>query len=117
MQFLHGAEDGTVLCTPTLLRVKPQHATAFEALMAHVVEMARKHERGVRYYECSKGVDEPGTYVVVEVYEDQQAHALHMASTWVKESLPHSMRLLDGKPDIKQYVSSGSAPAVRQTSF
>src|ERR1700749_3469652 len=99
------------------LSVKPQDAAEFEALMSYVVEMTHKHEPGVRYYDFSKGVDEPGTYLVVEVYQDRHAHAAHMATAWVKESLPLSMRLIDGNPDIKQYISAGSEPAVRQTKF
>jgi quinol monooxygenase YgiN len=97
------------------LRVKAQNASTFEALMTHVAEMTRAHEPGVHYYEFSKSVDDPDTYVVVEVYRDRQAHSAHMASTWVKESLPQCMRLIDGRPEIKQYVSGGSQPAIRQT--
>jgi quinol monooxygenase YgiN len=99
------------------LKVRPENAAAFEALMTHVAEMTHRHEPGVAYYEFAKSVDEPDTYVVVEVYGDIEIHARHMASAWVKESLPKSARLIEGKPDIKQYVSEGSQPVVRRTQF
>jgi quinol monooxygenase YgiN len=99
------------------LRVKSEDAPAFEALMTYVTEMTHAHEPGVPYYEFSKSVDEPDTYVVVEVYQDRQAHALHMASAWVRASLSKSARMIEGKPDIKQYVSAGSEPVLRRTNF
>ncbi len=94
-------------------RVKPENSAAFEALLTQVAAMTREHEPGVRYYEFAKSVEQPDTYVIVEVYQDRQVHAAHMASAWVKESLPESLRLMEGKPDIKQYVSPGSEPVRR----
>jgi quinol monooxygenase YgiN len=95
------------------LRVKPENAAAFEALMAHVAQMTRAHEPGVAYYDFARSADEPDTYVVVEVYRDAQAHAGHMASSWVRESLPPSAALIEGRPHIRQYVSGGSEPVAR----
>ena len=92
------------------VRVRPENAAAFEELMAHVAAQTRAHEPGVAYYAYSKSVADPQLYVVVEVYLDPSAHAAHMASSWVTESLPRSARLMEGKPDIKQYVSEGSEP-------
>lgn len=96
------------------LRVRPENAAAFEALMAHVVEMTRAHEPGVVHYDFAKSADEADTYVVVEVYRDAEVHAAHMASPWVVESLPRSARLIEGRPHIRQYVNGGSRP-VRRT--
>jgi quinol monooxygenase YgiN len=92
------------------VRVKPENAAAFEALMASVAAQTHAHEPGVAYYEFSTSVADPGLYVVVEVYRDVAAHAAHMASAWVRESLPEAARLMEGKPDIRQYVSQGSEP-------
>jgi quinol monooxygenase YgiN len=99
------------------LRVKPENAHAFEMLMTHVADMTHRHEPGVAYYEFAKSVDEPDTYVVVEVYRDPEVHAAHMAAAWVKESLPRSARLIEGKPAIKQYVTPGDEPVVRRIQF
>ena len=96
------------------LTVRPENGPAFEALMAHVRDMTRRHEPGVAYYDFGKSVDEPDTYVVIEVYRDAGAHAAHMETDWVTESIPQSRRLVEGKFNIKQYVSPGVEPAVRR---
>jgi len=98
------------------LRVSPENAGAFEALMDYVCAMVAQNEPGVAYYAYAKSVDEPDTYVVTEVYRDREAHAHHMQTQWVQESLPKSAKLIEGKPEIRQYVTPGSEPAVRQTS-
>ena len=98
------------------LRVRPENAAEFEKLMSHVAAMTHEHEPGVVYYEFAKSVDEADTYVVIEVYRDLEVHAAHMASPWVKQSLPLNARLIDGKPRISQYVSPGSEP-VRHRMF
>ena len=92
------------------MRVSPENASAYEALMAHVQAKTLAHEPGVAYYAWAKGVDEPDTYVVIEVYRDPEAQAAHMATAWVRESLPVSAGLLDGRPEIRQYVTPGSEP-------
>jgi quinol monooxygenase YgiN len=99
------------------LHVKPDNAAAFETLMNYVTDMTRKHEAGVAYYGFAKSVDEPDTYVVVEVYQDPEAQAKHMTTDWVRDSLPKSARLIEGKPGIKQYVTPGSAPVIRRMNF
>lgn len=92
------------------MRVAPVHAAEYENILAYVTEMTLQHEPGVPYYAWSKSVDDPGTYMVVEVYRDEQAHAAHMASAWVRDSLPRVAGLIEGKLDIRQYVSPGQAP-------
>jgi quinol monooxygenase YgiN len=95
------------------LRVSPAKAAAFEALMTYVAEMTHAHESGVAYYAWAKSADEPGTYVVIEVYRDAQVHSAHMASAWVLDSLPKSAALIEGRPHIRQYVSGDSQPVQR----
>lgn len=92
------------------VRVKPENAAAFEELMASVAAQTHAHEPGVAWYQFSKSVADPELYVVVEVYRDPQVHAAHMASAWVTESLPRAARLMEGKPEIRQYVTPGSEP-------
>ena len=94
------------------MRVSPENAAEYEALLSHVAAMTLQHEPGVPYYAWARSADEPGTYVVIEVYENAEVHAAHMASPWVTESLPRSIALVDGGFDIQQYVSEGSEPVV-----
>ena len=96
------------------MRVPPENAAAYEALLSGVAEQVRAHEaEGVPYYAWAKSVDTPDTYVVIEVYRDLDAHKAHMASPWVKDSLPLSMGLIDGPVDIQQYVTPGQEPVTQ----
>jgi len=94
------------------MRVRPENAAEYEAVLSHVAAMTLQHEPGVPYYAWAKSAEEPDTYLVVEVYRDAAAHAAHMASPWVTESLPKSIALVDAGFDIQQYVSEGSEPVV-----
>ena len=92
------------------MQVRPENAAAYEALLDEVAAATLDHEPGVRYYAWSKSASEPDTYVVIEVYENAEVHAAHMASPWVRDSIPKSIALVEGKFDIRQYVSGGSEP-------
>jgi quinol monooxygenase YgiN len=96
------------------LRVKPENAAAFEALMTQVRDKTRENEPGVAYYDFARSTEDPNLYLVVEVYRDATAHAEHMETVWVSESLPKSSRLIEGRLDIKQYVSPGTEPVRRR---
>lgn len=93
--------------------VRPENAEAYEALMAQVAHSTRANEPGVVFYSWAKCVDEPDAYVVIEVYRDADAQAAHMAAPWVVDALPEALRLMDGLPRVRQYVSDGSEPARR----
>ncbi len=92
------------------MQVRPENAAAYEALLDEVAAATLEHEPGVRYYAWSKSASEADTYVVIEVYENAEVHAAHMASPWVRESIPKSIALVEGKFNIRQYVSGGSEP-------
>lgn len=96
------------------LRVPAENATAFEELMTYVAGMSNEHEPGVVYYAFAKSVEEPDTYVAVEVYRDQDAVNAHGTTDWVRDSVPESLRLIDGMPRIAQYVTPGAAPVAAQ---
>ena len=93
--------------------VASENAIAFEKLLNHVVEMSNT-EAGVVHYGMSQSVEDPTTYAVVEVYRDQEAVAAHGQAAWLAESIPQFLSLIDGVPDIRQYVSPGSAPVIAQ---
>ncbi|MGO9930029.1 MAG: putative quinol monooxygenase [Mycobacterium sp.] len=94
------------------LQVRPENAQAFEELMTHVTTMTLENEPGVAYYGFAKSVEEPDTYVVVEVYRDQAACTAHGDTLWVRESVPKSLLLTEGLPRLDQYVSPGAEPVV-----
>ena len=96
------------------MRVPAENAAAYEALMTHVTDMTLQHEPGVLYYAWARSADEPGNYVVVEVYRDEHAHAAHMAAEWVRKSIPVAISLVEGKFEINQYVSPGQQSVILQ---
>jgi quinol monooxygenase YgiN len=99
----------------THVRVSPQNAAAFEALMTDVCAKVRENEPGVVHYSFAKGVGDPGTYVVIEVYRDEAALRAHAETDSVKASVPKVSLLVEGgKFDIKQYVAPGAQPVRRR---
>src|SRR5579862_5702115 len=99
----------------THIRVRSENAVAFEALMADMCDKVRENEPGVLYYNFARSAKDPATYVVIEVYRDESAHAAHMETDWVKSSIPKSTLLVEnGKYDIRQYVSPGTEPVRRR---
>ena len=59
------------------LQVPPHNAEAFEKLMTYVADMSKEREPGVVYYAFAKSVEEPDTYVGIEVYRDAEAVVKH----------------------------------------
>lgn len=99
----------------THIGVRTENSVAFEALLTDVRDKVREIEPDVLYYDFARSAKDPGTYVVIEVYRDEAAHAAHMESDWVKASIPKSVSLVEnGKFDVKQYVSPGTAPVPRR---
>lgn len=96
------------------LEVPSENAAAFEEMMTHVATMSLEREPGVVHYAFAKSVDDPQTYVVVEVYRDQAACDAHGETDWVRESVPQSLNLITGMPRIQQYVSPGTTPTGRR---
>jgi hypothetical protein len=46
------------------------------------------------------------------VYRDQAACVAHGDTAWVRESVPKSLLLTEGMPQLVQYVSPGAQPVV-----
>jgi quinol monooxygenase YgiN len=94
------------------MQVPPHNAHAFEELMTYVSTTTLENEPGVAHYGFAKSVDEADTYVVVEVYRDQAAVGAHGETTWVRESVPKMLQLVEGMPELKQYTSPGAESVV-----
>jgi quinol monooxygenase YgiN len=89
--------------------VPPTNASAFEELLTHVAAMSNG-EPGVVYYGFAKSVEDADIYSVVEVYRDEAAVAAHGQTVWVTESVPKFLDLIEGIPEIKQYIGTGTTP-------
>jgi quinol monooxygenase YgiN len=92
------------------LRVPAVNVSAFEELMTTVATTTTANEPGVIYYGFARSVEEPDTYVVIEIYRDQEAVVAHGDTAWVRESVPKSLELIEGMPQLAQYVSPGVVP-------
>jgi quinol monooxygenase YgiN len=93
--------------------VAPENAATFEELLDHVVTMSNT-EPGVVYYGMAQSVENATTYSIVEIYRDHEAVAAHGQTAWVADSVPQFLSLIEGVPDIRQYVSPGTAPVAAQ---
>lgn len=94
------------------MQVPSENAQAFEELMTYVSTTTLENEPGVAHYGFAKSVEGADTYVVVEVYRDQAAVAAHGEAAWVRESVPKMLQLVEGMPELKQYVSPGAESVV-----
>jgi quinol monooxygenase YgiN len=92
------------------LRVKPNRTRDFEALMSEVAARVHETEPDVLYYEFAISAADAATYVVIEVYRSREANAAHLALPWIIESLKKSGKMIEGVPDIRQYISPGTDP-------
>ena len=98
----------------THIRVSPENAAEFEALITDVCNKVHENEPGVVHYSFARSVDDSNTYVVIEVYRDEAALRTHAETDYVKTSVPKTSLLIEGrKYDIKQYVSPGVQPVRR----
>jgi quinol monooxygenase YgiN len=50
------------------------------------------------------------------VYRDQAACTAHGDTEWVQESIPKYLNLIEGMPQLVQYVSPGQEPVSAQLS-
>jgi quinol monooxygenase YgiN len=87
------------------LQVPAANAAAAARLLADVRDRSLAEEPGVTYYDFAQSSEQPGRWVVVEVYRDVAAHSAHMAAPWVIESIPRMRELIEGEFEIRRYVS------------
>ena len=69
-------------------RAQPEHAERVAGLLRQLSVLSRA-EPGCRHYQAQSSRDEPATYVIYEVYDDEAALAAHRAS-------PHFQQLAAG---------------------
>jgi len=91
----------------THMRVRPEHAAAFEAAIAEMTRNVEWHEPGVVHYQLSKSCYDPAVYMVIEVYRDEAAFKAHWETDYIRPSLAKTKPLVEeGSMDIKRYVSA-----------
>ena len=99
----------------THMRVRPENVAAFETVIADMCAKVLENEPGVVYYGFARSVDDPDTYVVIEIYRDEAALLAHGETDYLKASVSATSRLIEGENyDIHQYVSDADLPIHRR---
>ncbi len=80
------------------MQVKPGSESKFEEAMLHLVEQVNAQEPGNRLYTLCK--EPEGRYVVMELYDNEDAVTAHMQSEHVKASGPSFKGLMSGRPEF-----------------
>ena len=80
------------------LNVKEGKEEDFERVMLDLVHKVNANEPGCHLYKLCKDAD--GNYMVLEVYEDEEALITHSQSEHVKSSGPGFKGLMGGPPEF-----------------
>ena len=80
------------------LNVKEGKEEDFERVMLDLVHKVNANEPGCHLYKLCKDAD--GNYMVLEVYEDEEALITHSQSEHVKASGPGFKGLMGGPPEF-----------------
>jgi quinol monooxygenase YgiN len=86
--------------------VRPGMEADFEKLISELSAQVRAEEPGCRLYQLCKGA-EPGNYVLIERYADQQALTLHSQTAYFKAAMPRFTPLLEGRAGLQLLTEIG----------
>ncbi len=87
------------------LKAKPGSEQAFEEAMTDLARQVRENEPGNHLYRLCR--DDDGNYVMMEIYEDEDALAAHRDSEHFKAAGRKLGELIAGPPQITRYTVVG----------
>jgi quinol monooxygenase YgiN len=79
--------------------VRPDHADNWAEITAHFTE-ATNAEEGCLFFEWSRSLKEPNTYVLVEAFRDDESATIHVQSDHFKKATTELPAYLSATPDI-----------------
>ena len=85
------------------LKIKDGSGADFEAIASQLVEKVNANEEGVVYYDLYK--EDDTTYVFLERYKDEEAHAAHGKTEYFRELGAQMGGFMAGAPEIKMLQS------------
>lgn len=85
------------------LKVQDGKQADFEAVFRDLMAQVRANEPGNKLYQVCKSKADPTTYVVMELYENEDALKAHGASEHFKAAGPKLAPCMGGKPDIQYF--------------
>ncbi len=85
------------------LKVQDGKGADFERVFGDFVKTVHATEKGTRVYQLCKSRKEPNTYVVMEIYDNDDALKAHSASEAFKKLGGALATMLAGRPDIQYF--------------
>ena len=88
-------------------RVQPAFTDSWLSIVADYTKATRA-EPGNLFFEWSRSVDEPDTFVLVEAFADQAAGVVHMQGEHVKTGMTRMAEVIADTPEIVNVEAAGS---------
>lgn len=85
------------------LKIQEGKGADFEAIFRDLAKAVRTNEPGNKLYQVCKSRKDPNTYVVMEIYENDDALKAHGASDHFKTIGAGLGPTLAGRPDIQYF--------------
>jgi quinol monooxygenase YgiN len=85
------------------LKVQDGKGSEFESVFAELAAQVKANEPGNQLYRVFKSRADANTYIVMEIYADQDALAAHGASDHFKAAGPKIGPTLGGRPDVQYF--------------
>lgn len=79
--------------------VKPEHADAWPEIAKEFTQ-ATNAEDGCLFFEWSRSLEDPNTYVLIEAFRDDEAGGAHVNSSHFKKATAELPAYLSATPDI-----------------
>ena len=98
--------DGRMIFIVVKFQVKPEHVEEWPTHVAAFTSATRS-EPGNLWFEWSRGLEDPDTYVLVEAFQDDAA-AAHVNSDHFRAGLETMRPLLSGTPEIVSTTIEGA---------
>jgi quinol monooxygenase YgiN len=96
----HQPEEIRMLAVLAKLKVAPGKELEFEKVMAGLAKEVRANEPGNKLYTLTKS--EAGDYMVLELYDSEEALTTHGQSAHFKAAGPKFAGLMAGRPEIQR---------------
>jgi len=87
------------------MKVQPGKESEFESVFLELAKSVRAKEPGNHLYTLTKDAD--GQYVVLELYEDEEALAAHGKSEHFRAAGPKLAPVMAGRPELKRLTVVG----------
>lgn len=85
------------------IKVQDGKAAEFEAVFRDLMGEVRANEPGNKLYQVCRSRADKTTYVVMELYESDEALKAHSQTAHFKAAGPKLATVLAGKPDIQYF--------------